>query len=427
MSGAISPVPPPTRVVIVGAGPAGLMAADVVSAQGHAVVVLERMPTAGRKLMLAGRGGLNLTHSEALEPFLARYGETRDRIRPIIEAFPPSDLVRFAEDLGQATFVGSSGRVFPKAMKASPLLRSWLARLVARGVDIRTRHRWTGLAPDGAVLFEDRDGKPGRIEAAALVLALGGASWPRLGADGVWQSHLAEWGVKIAPLQPSNCGVLIPWSAHLVERFSGKPLKRIAIFHGGVTVRGEALITAAGLEGGAVYALGPGLRAALQASGTTVIHLDLRPDMTHAEVAARLAKPQGKASLANWLRKALGLDSASIALLHEAAGRAANARLASDPADLAARIKAVPLEVTGLADLTRAISTAGGVCFGEVDETLMLRRRPGVFVAGEMLDWDAPTGGYLLQATFASGVVAGRGVIAFLARRQSLIVTGAPG
>jgi len=402
------------------------MAADVVSAAGHSVVVLERMPTAGRKLMLAGRGGLNLTHSEPLEAFLGRYGAARDRIQPLLAAFSPSDLIRFAEDLGQATFVGSSGRVFPKAMKASPLLRAWLARLAARGVEIRTRHRWTGLAPDAAILVEDRGGMTVRLEADALVLALGGASWPRLGADGSWQEIFYQWGVALAPLQPSNCGVLVPWSAHIAERFAGMPLKRIAVSHEETRVRGEALITATGLEGGAIYALGPSLRQALQTAGKTLIHLDLRPDATIAELAARLAKPHGKASLANRLRKALGLDAASIALLHETGGRTGGVSLPADPAVLAALIKAVPVTVTGLADLSRAISTAGGVSFAEVDETLMLRRRPGIFVAGEMLDWDAPTGGYLLQATFASGVVAGRGVIDFLARHLSVRRTATP-
>lgn len=399
------------HVAVIGGGPAGLMAADVVSAAGIAVTVLEQMPTPGRKLMLAGRGGLNLTHGEPLAAFLVRYGAARDRMAPLLEAFPPEALVGFANALGQPTFTGSSGRIFPRAMKASPLLRAWLARLRRQGVDIRTRHRWTGLSDAGGVLFSDPSGAPGQLAADAVVLALGGGSWPRLGSDAAWVPLLAAWGVGMKPLQASNSGIRIAWSESLRSRFAGTPLKRIALSCGASRVRGEAIITADGLEGGAVYALGAAVREALAAGGSASIMIDLRPDMPLSDLAARLSRPRGKQSAATWLRKSIGLTPADVALLHEARLSAGKAPLPSEPNALARLVKALPFSATGTTGLERAISTAGGIAFDEVDDSLMLKRRPGVYVAGEMLDWDAPTGGYLLQACFATGHRAGSSVV----------------
>jgi uncharacterized flavoprotein (TIGR03862 family) len=397
-------------VVVVGAGPAGLLAADVISAAGRRVLLVDRMPSPGRKLLMAGRGGLNLTHSEDLDAFLGRYGAAGARLAPLIREFPPSALIQFAEALGQATFVGSSGRVFPKAMKASPLLRAWLARLATQGVQLTTGRRLVEVDEDLTCRFITAAGASEPHAAGAVVLALGGGSWARLGSDGGWVDMLRGWGVATEPLAPANCGVTIDWSEHVRSRFAGTPLKRIAVSTGGQTVRGEAMITANGLEGGAVYAVSPLIRAALAAHGHATLTLDLRPDLELAGVTARLAAPRGKMSAANWLRKTLALSPAAIALLHENAGKG----LAMDPDRLAARIKAVPLRVTGLAGLERAISTSGGVAWDEVDSRLMLRRRPGIFLAGEMLDWEAPTGGYLLQACFATGRAAGLGVLAHL-------------
>lgn len=394
---------------VVGAGPAGLMAAERLARAGRRVVVHERMPSAARKFLMAGRGGLNLTHSEPLDRFRRRYGEAERVIAPWLDRLAPADLVAWAEGLGQATFVGSSGRVFPRTLKASPLLRAWLARLDDLGVDVRTRSRWIGWR-DRDLAFDTADGE--RIEpASAVVLALGGASWPRLGSDGGWRALLEAEGVVVAPFRPANAGVNIAWSAPLVQRFAGAPLKGIVLALGDRRARGEAVVSAYGLEGGAVYALFAALRAAVERDGRAAARLDLRPDATVEALARRLSRPRGKASLSNWLRKALGLDPVAVALLREAG------EIPDDPAALAGRLKALPLIVTGTQGLERAISSAGGVRLDQVDERLMLRARPGVFVAGEMLDWEAPTGGYLLQAGFASGVVAADGVLAWLARR----------
>lgn len=400
------------HVAIVGGGPAGLMAADVVSEAGARVTIYDRMPSLGRKFLMAGRGGLNLTHSEPLEVFLTRYGPDRTWLEPAIRAFPPPALIAFVHTLGQETFVGSSGRVFPKVMKASPLLRAWLQRLDQRGVAVRLKHRWTGFSDDGGLTFVDGDGRAQLVRADAVILALGGGSWARLGSDGAWCEALQAAGIATTPLQPANCGVLITWSPHIGSKFAGTPLKRIALTSSGTRVRGEALVTAAGLEGNAVYSLSRTLRMALATSVRALIALDLRPDMSAEDLTRRLAKPRGKDSVSNWLRKVVSLSPVEIALLREVAGGA----LPSTSADLAALIKELRFTVTGLAPMDRAISTAGGVAAAEVDATFMLRRRPGVFVAGEMLDWDAPTGGYLLQAAMATGREAGLGALGFLGR-----------
>ncbi len=400
-------------VAVIGGGPAGLMAAEILAGGGARVTVYDRMPSLGRKFLLAGRGGLNLTHSEELERLLARYGAAEPRLRRAIEAFPPAALRAWCEGLGQATFVGSSGRVFPAAMKASPLLRAWLRRLAAAGVVFKLRHHWNGWDGDGRLSFEVPEGQVS-VEAEASVLALGGASWPKLGSDGDWVGPVSKAGVAVAPLRPANCGFIAGWSEIFRSRFAGQPLKRLELSFGDQKVRGEAIITQTGLEGGGIYALSATLRDAIAASGEATLNIDLRPDITSAELEKRLAAPRAKQSLSTFLRKAAYLSPATIGLLHEVTV-ASSARLsAMMPAALAELIKAVPVRLTGVAPIARAISTAGGIAFDEIDENFMLRRRPGVFVAGEMLDWEAPTGGYLLQGAFATGAAAGRGALEWL-------------
>ncbi|MBQ1543900.1 MAG: TIGR03862 family flavoprotein [Caulobacteraceae bacterium] len=397
----------PPRVAVVGGGPAGLIAAETLAAAGVCVVVHERMPTFGRRLLMAGRGGLNLTHSEPFEAFAGRYGEAAGRLRPYLAAFPPAALTAWAEGLGQPVFVGSSGRVFPKALKASPLLRAWLARLEAAGVALKARSQWLGWDAAGWPLFRDADGAVAPEAADATVLALGGASWPRLGADGRWGALLAAQGVPLAPFRPANCGFEAAWTPLFRERFAGQPLKTVALSFAGRAVRGEATVAAYGLEGGAIYALSAALRDAIARDGEAVLTIDLRPDLAEARLAERLARPRGGQSLANHLRRVAGLSPVAANLLREAAGGAPPA----DPAALARLIKAAPVRLTAARGLDRAISSAGGVTLDAVDEALMLKAAPGVFVAGEMLDWEAPTGGYLLQACFATGVAAARGVL----------------
>ena len=399
---------------VVGAGPAGLMAAERMARAGHAVAVYEAMPSAGRKLLMAGRGGLNLTHSEDLPQFLQRYREAEPHLRSAIEAFSPRLLRDFSAELGEQTFIGSSGRVFPKAMKASPLLRAWLRRLDGMGVRIATRHRWMGWDADGALLFSTPTGDQ-HVSADAIVLALGGASWPRLGSDGGWVALLRDQGIAVRDLKPANCGFLSEWSDVFRDRFEGVPLKRIALSFSGETVRGEIVITRSGLEGVAVYALSHSLRAAIDRAGEAMLSVDLMPDMTIDDLARRLEYPRGKQSLSNYLRKVLSLSPAAIGLAQEGTqGKLA----ALDAGRLAATLKNVPIRLTATAPIARAISSAGGVPFDEIDEHFMLRGKPGVFVAGEMLDWEAPTGGYLLQASFATGAAAGEGAVRFLAERE---------
>ena len=394
-------------VHVIGAGPAGLMAAERLAGGGVRVIVHEAMPSVARKFLMAGRGGLNLTHSEPQDGFLGRYGEASSSVSAWIDRFSPTRLIGWAEGLGQATFTGSSGRVFPRAMKASPLLRAWLGRLKDLGVEMRTRSRWTGRR-DGGWVFSGPDGETVE-QADAVLLALGGASWPRLGSDGAGADELRAAGVEVAPFRPSNVGFDVAWSEVLVERFAGEPLKTIGLTHDGQTVRGDLMLTRYGLEGGAVYALSAALRDAIERDGTATLAVDLRPDLTIEQLAARLTKPRGKDSVTNWLRKAGGLSPAAVGLMREIPG------VIPEGADkLARRIKAVRLTLTGVQGLARAISSAGGVKRDQVTDGLMLKALPGVFVAGEMLDWEAPTGGYLLQACFASGLRAGRGAAAWL-------------
>jgi uncharacterized flavoprotein (TIGR03862 family) len=391
------------------------MAAATLARAGAGVTVFDRMGSAGRKFLLAGRGGLNLTHGEDFDTFMSRYGEAAPHLRAAIGAFPPARLRAWSEELGQKTFVGSSGRVFPEAMKASPLLRAWLRRLVELGVAFRLRHAWRGFG-DESLVFETPDG-PAAFAADATVLALGGASWPHLGSDGGWVPVLRAAGVEIAPLRPANCGFLAGWSDHFAQRFAGHPLKRIALHFGDRAIRGEAMVTRDGLEGGAVYALSGPLREAIGTDGDALLHVDLRPDMTAGALEAALAAPRGKQSLSNVLRKAAKLSPPAAGLLHEIALKEGMPLAARSAAELAALIKAAPIRFTGIAPITRAISSAGGVPFAELDSHFMLRRMPDVFAAGEMLDWEAPTGGYLLQACFATGAAAGRGVLRRLASR----------
>ena len=392
------------------------MAAEILAERGARVTVYDRMPSAGRKFLLAGRGGLNLTHSEELPRFLARYGAAATHLQSAIEAFPPDAVRAWSVGLGQETFVGSSGRVFPKSFKTSPLLRAWLRRLDSAGVALKLRHHWTGWDDRGDAVFDTPDG-PVTVHADAIVLALGGASWPRLGADGGWAATFADAHIAVAPLRPSNCGFVVEWSDVFRDRFEGQPLKRIELSFGGQSVRSEAIVTRQGLEGGGIYALSAPLRDAIAAAGEAVLHIALRPDLTVAELQRRLDAPRNKQSLSTFLRKAIGLSPVAIGLLHEAIA-STSARFAEmDAAGLAELINAVPVRLIATAPLERAISTAGGVAFAELDAAFMLRQRPGVFVAGEMLDWEAPTGGYLLQAVFATGVAAGQGALAWLDRR----------
>ncbi|MEA1943574.1 MAG: TIGR03862 family flavoprotein [Pseudomonadota bacterium] len=394
-------------IAIIGAGPAGLIAAEHLSAAGHRVDIFEKMPTPGRKFLMAGRGGLNLTHSEPLPAFLGRYREAADWLGPVILKHDPAALRAWCEGLGQATFTGSSGRVFPEAMKASPLLRAWRKRLEDQGVVFHLRHAWTGWDEDGALVFDTPDG-PITHRADATLLALGGASWPRLGSDGGWVENLRRKGVETVPFMASNCGVEVSLSDVTRERFAGAPLKTIALSLADERVAGEAMIARYGLEGGAVYALAAPVREALK-TGPVTLHLDLRPNQSAEALAAVLARAKKGQSLSNRLRKA-GLTPAAISLLRDAVDD-----LPREPDALAALIKAVPLTVTAQRGLDRAISSAGGIARSAVGEDFMLKALPGVFVAGEMLDWDAPTGGYLLQASFATGVAAAKGVEAWLA------------
>ena len=392
------------RIGIVGGGPAGLMAAEVLSARGHAVTVLEAMPTVGRKFLLAGKSGLNITHSEPYARFATRFGAANGRLRAALDAFTPEELRRWALGLGTETFVGTSGRVFPAVMKASPLLRAWRARLEGQGVDIRVRHRWTGFAPSG-LRVETPDGEA-EMAFDAVLLALGGASWPRLGSDGGWVEGLAGQGVGIAPLRPANCGFDVAWSAFLAERFAGAPVKGVTAQSAAGPIPGEFVITKTGIEGSLVYAHAAALRDALDRVGVATLVIDLAPARTAERLAADLARQGGKASLSTRLRKAAGLDGVKAALLRECVPDAP----ALGPEALAAAIKALPLRLLRTRPLAEAISSAGGIRFEAVDEAYMLKALPGVFVAGEMLDWEAPTGGYLLTACFATGRAAAEGM-----------------
>ncbi|KQO55016.1 MULTISPECIES: TIGR03862 family flavoprotein [unclassified Methylobacterium] len=396
-------------IAVIGGGPAGLAAAEILAEASHRVALYERMPSVGRKFLIAGRGGLNLTHSEPLESFHRRYHPANPSFAKAVDAFPPQALRDWCEGLDQPTFVGSSGRVFPKSFKASPLLRAWLGRLDAMGVRILTRHRFLGWEADGSLAFETPDGRV-TVAPQATLMALGGASWPRLGSDGTWVPLLTGAGIAVSPLKPANVGFTVPWSDVFRERFAGTPLKRVVLRLGEESVRGEAMITTDGIEGGAVYALSRLIRETIEAKGEARLVLDLRPDLSEDTLMRRVATYKPGASLATRLRKDAGLDPVAAGILREAAGRT----LPSSAGDLAALIKAAPLRLLAPRPIDRAISTAGGVAFEAVDHRFMLKARPGVFVAGEMLDWEAPTGGYLLQGAFSSGRAAAAGMMGWL-------------
>ncbi|WP_448631871.1 MULTISPECIES: TIGR03862 family flavoprotein [Pseudomonas fluorescens group] len=402
---------PPPNVTIIGGGPAGLMAAEVLSQAGIQVDVYDAMPSVGRKFLLAGVGGMNITHSEAFPAFLARYGERAANLAPLLRSFGADELCRWIHELGIDTFVGSSGRVFPTDMKAAPLLRAWLKRLRDGGVAIHTRHRWLGWNADGSLKIASPAGEHA-VRPAATLLALGGGSWSRLGSDGAWMLPLEQRGVTLAPLQPSNCGFDVQaWSELLVSKFAGAPLKNVALgLDDEVPRLGECVITATGIEGSLVYALSASIREAINQHGSATLHLDLLPGRPVDKVLQTLGKPRGSRSMAKHLHSQLGLDGVKAALLRELTPADAFA----DPARLAQAIKALPITLVKPRPLDEAISSAGGVVFSGLDENLMLRSVPGVFVAGEMLDWEAPTGGYLLTACFATGYRAGLGVLDWL-------------
>jgi len=405
-----------TFVAVIGAGPAGLMAAESLVAAGHRVAVFDAMPSAGRKFLLAGKGGLNLTHAEPFERFVARYGERAPVLEPLLREFGADALRAWAAALGIGTFIGSSGRVFPAEMKAAPLLRAWLHRLRGQGVRLHMRHRWLGWQGSqngdsaGALRFDSPQGTVA-VQAQATVLALGGASWPRLGSDGAWWPLLQARGVDLAPLRPSNCGFDVGWSEHFAQRFAGEPLKSVAIAFEGWRQVGEFVVTAGGVEGNLVYAASAALRDRVQRDGDAVFELDLLPARSLDWVARELAHPRGPRSLSTHLKTRLNLAGVKAGLLWEIVSKDAQA----DPARFAALIKGLPIRVVAARPIDEAISSAGGVRFEALDPRFMLAALPGVFCAGEMLDWEAPTGGYLLTACFATGRAAGRGAAKWLA------------
>ena len=414
----------PSRVAVVGGGPAGLMAAEVVRAASHAVTVYEAKGSVGRKFLIAGKGGLNLTHGEPIGPFVARYRERAGEIGGWLRDFGPDVLREWARGLGVETYVGSSGRVFPLDRKAAPLLRGWVRRLKEQGVEFRVQHRWLGWRDDGALRFAAPEGALAE-RADALVLALGGGSWPQLGSDGAWQPLLEGAGIDVAPLQPANCGFDIGWTPHFAQRHAGAPLKPVvAHWHDaqgrGQALQGECVATASGIEGSLIYAIAADLRAAIARDGQAGLRLDLVPGRTLERLQADLGKPRNGRSLSEHLRRNAGIDGVKAALLHEVLGRDGLA----DMARVAATLKSLPLRLLRPRPLAEAISSAGGVRLEALDPQLMAKARPGTFCAGEMLDWEAPTGGYLLSACFASGWRAGHGVLDWLARGDRRPVPG---
>lgn len=389
-------------VAVIGGGPAGLMAAEALAAAGREVDLFEAMPSVGRKFLMAGKSGMNLTHAEALEPFLGRYGARRAVLEPLVRAFDNAAVRAWAEGLGVETFIGSSGRIFPTDFKAAPLLRAWLRRLKGAGVRVHVRHRWAGWRGD-ALIFDTPDG-PRAVTPSATVLALGGASWPKLGSNAAWVPWLEEQGVAVAPFRPANCGFDVAWSEHFRDRFAGQPVKPVTLSFAGQSKAGEFVVTTHGIEGGGVYALSAPLRDAIERDGHADLLLDLLPGKDVARLERELSKPRGGRSLSTHLRRTLGLEGVRAGLLREVLAP----EVLDSPARLAGAMKALPLRLTAPRPLEEAISSAGGVRFEDVDDGLMLKALPGVFCAGEMLDWEAPTGGYLLTACFATGLAAGQ-------------------
>lgn len=396
-------------IAIIGAGPAGLMVADQLSERGHAVTIFDAMATPGRKLLIAGRGGLNLTHSEPMATFLMRYGADAARFKRFLHVFSPSELRGWADALGADTFIGSSGRIFPRAMKASGLLRAWLARLAAKAVTLRVRHRWLGWQGDD-LLFRTDDGICHLIRAKATILALGGASWPKLGSDGAWQVWLRDKHIPVKELVASNCGIDISWSSYFRAHFGGQPLKSVTAEIAGDCRRGEVIVTDYGLEGGPIYALSPVIRSALKGNEPVFLTLDLKPDLSLNQLAERLMERRHGQSLSQYLKKSLHLPAPGYALLREVP----DGEIPEEPLALARRLKRLTLPIHAMRPVEQAISSAGGIAFEALDDHLMLKNLPGVFACGEMLDWEAPTGGYLLQGCFATAVIAAAGVDRFL-------------
>jgi uncharacterized flavoprotein (TIGR03862 family) len=395
-------------IAIIGGGPAGLMAAEVASQRGVRVDMYDSMPSLGRKFLIAGRGGLNLTHSEPFDKFLTRYGTRRDRIEPLLLRFTPDDVRAWASDLGIATFVGTSGRVFPVGMKASPLLRAWLKRLDEAGVNFHLRHRWLGWDAD-ALKFETPEGVQ-LVHADAVVLALGGGSWARLGSDGAWVRTLEQAEVKVEALKPSNCGFDAAWSPVFKEKFNGHPIKSVALTFGAFHQQGEFIVTNEGVEGSLIYAASAQIRDEIYAQGKAVVELDLMPHLTEAQLGEKLSRPRGSRTMASHLEKTVGIKGVKAGLLREFVSK----EDFTDAAKLAAAIKRLPIPLIAPRPLDEAISSAGGVTFDALDANLMIKNLPGVFCAGEMLDWEAPTGGYLITACMASGRAAAEGVLKFL-------------
>ncbi len=393
----------PPEVLVIGAGPAGLFAAETLGLQGIKVLIADGAPQPGRKFLLAGRGGLNLTHSEPLDLFLSRYGEARARLEAAIRGFDPQALRAWAAELGEPPFVGSSGRVFPKSFKATPLLRAWLKKLEGFRVRFAPRWRWQGMDANGAARFSTPEGET-TIRPHATILALGGASWPKLGGDGSWTDILSAWGVRVTPLRPANSGFRVDWSEIFRERFAGAPLKAMQWRFEENATRAEANVTREGVEGGAIYTLGPAIRRQIESAGEATLTLDLKPDWPEVRIAARLGRTSSD-SVSNRLRKAADLPPVAIGLLREAG------ELPRDASTLAALIKGCPLRLSGVGSLARAISSAGGVRWEDIGDDFSLLKRDRVFVAGEMIDWEAPTGGYLLQASFATGRAAALGAL----------------
>ncbi len=398
---------------MIGGGPAGLAAAEILSAQGLSVDVFDAMPSLGRKLLMAGKSGLNLTHAEPYGQFVERFGEQSPRLRPYLDRFTPGDLREWAKGLGVETFVGSSGRVFPTVFKASPLLRSWLRRLDDQGVQFHARHRWNGWDSTGKLEFE-ADGKAVSIEADAAIFALGGASWPRLGSDAAWVPVFEKAGINIAPFNPANCGFNVAWSTHFLDRFAGEPVKSVTLRHGNSKAQGDFVISKSGIEGSAVYAVSASLRDEWAQTGEACLTVDLKPDLTADQLTARLSKPRGKNSMTNHLRKTVGLQGVKAGLIRECLPK----EVMDDPSALAQALKSLPIRVDSPRPMEEAISCAGGVSLDALNEDLMATARPGVFCAGEMLDWEAPTGGYLLTACFATGRAAGLGALKWLENQQ---------
>jgi uncharacterized flavoprotein (TIGR03862 family) len=396
-------------VAVIGGGPAGLMAAEAAVSRGAAVHLFDAMPSVGRKFLMAGKSGLNLTHAEPLPAFMSRFGRHRAQLEPIIAAFDPDAVRVWAAGLGIETFVGSSGRIFPVDFKAAPLLRAWLRRLRAAGVQFHVRHRWTGWNAAGALVFETPGGIT-RFDADATVLALGGASWPRLGSDGAWAGPLADRGVPISPLLPANCGFHVAWSDHFRARFAGQPVKPAGLSFAGESLRGEFVVSEAGIEGSGVYPLSAKLRDAIATQGTATLTLDLLPDHAPDRLAAALGQPRGSRSLADHLRRTVGITGVKAGLLRELAPPSALA----DPAALARALKALPLPLKSTRPIAEAISSAGGIGWDGLSQSLMVKAVPGLFAAGEMVDWEVTTGGYLLTACLALGRQAGLGAADWL-------------